>query len=118
MNPNIETIHIAFLPASNGVGIELFEFGMKQGEKDGDAGIDPGTVLDEELSGFFHLAIKSEQDPEEVQQDIVAAGGQKLGTTLVLGPDDTATNSRDPWGNIIEAISCDFNGLLKNLFGS
>ncbi|KIX06833.1 uncharacterized protein Z518_04809 [Rhinocladiella mackenziei CBS 650.93] len=100
---------VAYLSASNGVGIELFQF------------IDPPfkqqADFDYTRGGVFHVGL-TVADPEEVCKRAVAAGAKKIGQSVVpyrhLGEDDVALYMQDPWGMVIELMSCSFEQFFAN----
>lgn len=121
VNSNVENVDIAFIRTSNGVGIEFFQFG-RQCDKfpslEGDETnieIRSNELLDRELSGIFHFAL-TVPDPVATQARIHKSGGDALGVAIPVGSGGIATYSRDPMGNIVESIDCEFEEITKHLF--
>jgi len=54
-------------------------------------------------------------DPEETLKLAVAEGGKQLGETVAMGPVETALYLSDPWGNVIEVLTCSYESLLANV---
>ncbi|MCJ1298321.1 hypothetical protein MMC08_001110 [Hypocenomyce scalaris] len=75
------------------------------------------ATFDYTHGGFFHLAITA-PDPDELCERVVAAGGKKIGETVLpfvaQGETDSALYVQDPWDNNIEVVSCSFEQLLGN----
>ncbi|OQV04952.1 hypothetical protein CLAIMM_09762 [Cladophialophora immunda] len=102
-------VKIAMLTTGNGVGYELFEF------------IDPPmkewASFDVTRGGVFHIAV-TDSDPEELCRRVIAAGGNKIGGTVKpydhLDENDCALYMQDPWGTVIEVLSCSFEELMSN----
>jgi catechol 2,3-dioxygenase-like lactoylglutathione lyase family enzyme len=105
----LQVVKIAFLTSANGVGVELFEF------------IDPPmehpATFDYRRGGVFHICL-TVSDPEALCDKAVAAGAKKIGQTVMpyqhLDEDDIALYMQDPWGTVIELLSCSFEQLLGN----
>jgi hypothetical protein len=104
-------VKVAFLTTGNSVGFELFQF------------IDPPMSVpasfDYTRGGVFHLAV-TDNDPEEMCRKVIAAGGKKIGATVVPasaagdGQKECTLYCADPWGNTIEMCSCSFEKLMAN----
>jgi catechol 2,3-dioxygenase-like lactoylglutathione lyase family enzyme len=104
---------VAWLAAGNGVGIELFDFKDPKynGHRDSKG---PGLEgMAYNSGGMFHLGV-THPNPEELCAEIVKAGGKKIGETVKLYDGDTALYVTDPWGTIIEVLSCSMEGLMAN----
>jgi len=106
---SLQSVKIAFLTSGNGVGIELFEFIEPKMEEPASFNITRG--------GVFHICL-TVPDPEALCEKAVAAGATKLGQTVTpwehLGEDDCALYLQDPWGTVIEFLSCSFEQLMAN----
>ncbi|KAJ5173738.1 uncharacterized protein N7500_001669 [Penicillium coprophilum] len=92
----------------NGVGIEIYQF------------MEPKTTLpairktsefEYTRGGFFHIAI-TVADPEAVKK-CIENGGRQFGETAgVFG--EKALYAADPWGNVVELLSCSLEQLMSN----
>lgn len=105
----LQAVKIAFLASANGVGIELFEFVDPPFTKPAD--------FDYTRGGVFHICL-TVSDPESLCAKAVAAGARQLGQTVTpwkhLDEDDIALYIQDPWGTVIEFLSCSFEHLMAN----
>ena len=109
----LRKVKIAFLATGNGVGFEIFQF------------IDPPVKPADELNkdwtleqqyqrgGLFHIAITA-PDPDGVADRACADGATRVGETVTLYDGDKALYLRDPWGNVVEILSCSFEQLMAN----
>jgi catechol 2,3-dioxygenase-like lactoylglutathione lyase family enzyme len=105
----LQQVKVAFLTTDNGIGFELFQF------------IDPpmsqSADFDYTRGGVFHIAI-TDKDPEALCQRVIAAGGKKIGETVVpasaVGENECTLYVSDPWGYTIEICSCSFEKLFAN----
>jgi len=100
----LKKVKIAWLSCGNGVGFEIFEFQDPEYKKARD--------FDTEFhhGGFFHIAI-TVPDPDETAQKVTELGGKRVGeTTGMYG--EKALYVQDPWGNIIECMSCSFEQFM------
>lgn len=61
--------------------------------------------------GFFHIAVTT-AEPETLADKVQAAGGKRVGETATLPNGETALYVQDPWGNVIEVCSADFEHLV------
>ncbi|KAF2400944.1 hypothetical protein EJ06DRAFT_556417 [Trichodelitschia bisporula] len=101
----LQRVNVAFLSAGNGVGVELFQFVEPAYKK-------PSADFEFERGGFFHAAF-TVPNPDAVAERIVASGGELVGKTVKVGPDDDALYLRDPWGNTLELLSISFERLMS-----
>jgi catechol 2,3-dioxygenase-like lactoylglutathione lyase family enzyme len=105
----LQSVKIAFLVSGNGVGIELFEFIEPKMEEPASFKLTRG--------GVFHICLTA-PDPDALCEKAVAAGARKLGSTITpwrhLDEDDCALYIQDPWGTVIELLSCSFEQLMAN----
>lgn len=105
----LQSVKIAFLVSGNGVGIELFEFIEPKMEEPAAFNLTKG--------GVFHICLTT-PDPDALCEKAVAAGARKLGSTITpwkhLDEDDCALYFQDPWGMVIELLSCSFEQLMAN----
>jgi len=109
----LNKVKVAWLSTGNGVGFEIFEF------------IDPPTEKAEEIKkdwsleqqyrrgGYFHLGITA-PDPEAVAEKACEDGAVQIGETVDLYDGDKALYLRDPWGNVVEILSCSYEQLMGN----
>ena len=109
----LQKVKIAFLSTGNGVGFEIFEF------------IDPPTKSADELKanwsleeqyhrgGFFLIAVTA-PDPAAVAEAACKDGASRVGETITMYDGDKTLYLRDPWGNIVEVLSCSFEQLMGN----
>jgi catechol 2,3-dioxygenase-like lactoylglutathione lyase family enzyme len=105
--PSLRKARIAYLSAGNGVGFELFEFDPKI-----EAGAEANFDRDYRRGGYFHVAVTT-PDLDGMIDRIVSAGGKRIGeTTCVYHA--RACYVSDPWGNVIELLSCSFEQLMSN----
>jgi hypothetical protein len=103
----LQKVKVAFLSTGNSVGFELFEF------------IDPphqpksNDDFEYQRSGFFHIAVTA-PDVDEALRVAVENGGKQIGETVDVGDGEKALYVSDPWGNVVEVLSCSFEGLMAN----
>jgi hypothetical protein len=103
----LHEVKVAWLGTGNSVGFEIFEF------------INPpykgpeGKAFDYTRGGFYHIGITA-PEPDVLCEKVVKAGGKKIGETVELYDGDTALYLQDPWGNVIEVLSCSFEQLMAN----
>ena len=109
----LNKVKVAWLSTGNGVGFELFEF------------IDPPTKSAEEITknwsleeqyqrgGYFHIGVTA-PDPDAVAKECCEDGATRVGETIMAYDGETALYLRDPWGNVVEVLSCSFEQLLGN----
>ena len=101
----LQKVNIAWLSAGNGVAFEVFQF------------IDPPFVKPNEFDytrgGFFHIAI-TVPDPDAMAARVCEKGGKQIGKTVEMYDGERALYVQDPWGNIVECLSCSFEKLMAN----
>ena len=101
----LQKVKIAWLGTGNSVGFEVFEF------------IDPQHQPDPEFvynrSGFFHIAVTA-PDVDAACARAVENGGKQVGETVDMGGGEKALYLSDPWGNVVEVLSCSFEHLMAN----
>ncbi|KAK7178822.1 hypothetical protein DPSP01_014342 [Paraphaeosphaeria sporulosa] len=101
----LHKVKIAWLGTGNSVGFEVFEF------------IDPPNKPSPDFeyakTGFFHIAVTS-PDVDAAVARVLENGGDQVGETVIMGPEDKAAYVRDPWGNVVELLSCSFEHLMAN----
>ena len=110
---SLRKVKIAWLSTGNGVGFEIFEF------------IDPPTKGADEVNanwslqeqyqrgGFFHIGITA-PDPDLVAENACQDGATRVGETVSMYDGEKALYLRDPWGNVVEVLSCSFEQLMGN----
>ena len=109
----LNKVKVAWLSTGNSVGFEIFEF------------IDPPTKSSDETNktwtleeqyqrgGFFHIAVTA-PDPDAVADAACQDGAKRIGETITMYDGDKTLYLRDPWGNIVELLSCSFEQLMAN----
>jgi catechol 2,3-dioxygenase-like lactoylglutathione lyase family enzyme len=100
----LEEVKVAWLACGNGVGFEVFQFIKPEYKKP--------EVFEYNRGGFFHIAI-TVADPEAIAAKVEKAGGKRIGETVSMYG-ETALYVRDPWGNVVECLSCSFEQLMGN----
>ncbi|GME33216.1 hypothetical protein FDECE_3456 [Neofusicoccum parvum] len=110
--PELREMKIAILAGGNGVGFEIFEFrDPRYSGPERRPAYGPETYSG---GGFFHVCFTS-AEPEKVLAKALAAGARQVGETIAPGEGETCFYMQDPWGNIVEILSCSFEQLfLKN----
>ncbi|KAK5712562.1 hypothetical protein LTR17_017943 [Elasticomyces elasticus] len=100
----LQKVKCAWLACGNGVGFEIFEF------------IDPPFKQPENFDytrgGFFHIGV-TVADPEDVAKRATEMGGKLIGEPVGMY-EEKALYVQDPWGNIVELLSCSFEKLMGN----
>jgi len=101
----LQEVKMAWLGTGNSVGFEVFEF------------INPkykgGPAFDYARGGFFHIAV-TVPEPEVLAEKVVKAGGKRIGLPVQLYDGDSAVYVQDPWGNVVELLSCSMEQLMAN----
>lgn len=109
----LNKVKVAWLTTGNGVGFELFEF------------IDPPTKSAQEINsnwsleeqyqrgGYYHVGVTA-PDPAAVAKKCCEDGATQIGETSSHYDGETILYLRDPWGNIVEILSCSFEQLMGN----
>jgi hypothetical protein len=101
----LQKVKIAWLGTGNSVGFEVFEFI--------DPPFQPAPDFEYARSGFFHIAVTS-PDVDGAVKRVLEHGGKQVGETVAMGPEDKAAYVSDPWGNVVELLSCNFEALMAN----
>ncbi|KAF2419705.1 Glyoxalase/Bleomycin resistance protein/Dihydroxybiphenyl dioxygenase [Tothia fuscella] len=101
----LQKVKSAWLACGNGVGFEIFEF------------IDPKTIVPKPSfeytrGGFFHIAVTT-PDPDATAKMVIENGGKQIGVTVEMYG-EKALYVEDPWGNVIECLSCSYEQLMGN----
>ncbi|KAL4791446.1 Glyoxalase/Bleomycin resistance protein/Dihydroxybiphenyl dioxygenase [Aspergillus venezuelensis] len=105
--PVMQKAKIAFMTAGNGIGFELFEFVDPQFEA-------PERTFEEgefTRGGLFHFAI-TVPDVGALADKAVENGGRQICGPVGMGSGEYALYVADPWGNVIECMSCSFELLV------
>ncbi|KEF51130.1 uncharacterized protein A1O9_12853 [Exophiala aquamarina CBS 119918] len=102
----LQVLKLALLTTGNGVGFELFEF------------VEPKmtqcATFDYTRGGVFHVCF-TDPNPDLVAEKVVASGGKKFGDTVnMFGSKERAVYLQDPWGNVFEVMSCNFDHAMAN----
>jgi catechol-2,3-dioxygenase len=101
----LHKVKVAWLGTGNSVGFEIFEF------------IDPPHEPEPEFkynrSGFFHIAVTA-PDVDACVKRVIDNGGKQVGETVAMGGEEKAAYASDPWGNVVEVLSCSFEALMAN----
>ena len=100
----LQKVKVAWLGTGNSVGFEVFEFI--------DPPHQPKAEFEYAKSGFFHIAVTA-PSPEETCKRAVEHGGKQIGERVAFGQ-DSALYVSDPWGNVVEVLSCSFEHLMAN----
>ena len=109
----LHKVKIAWLATGNGVGFEIFEFIDPPAKKADEINKDWSLEEQYQRGGFFHIAITS-PDPDGLADRACADGGVRVGETVAMYDGETALYLRDPWGNVVEVLSCSFEQLMGN----
>ncbi|TPX08008.1 uncharacterized protein E0L32_010339 [Thyridium curvatum] len=106
---SLQSVKVAYLTTGNGCGIELFQFMAPR------SGADDNNNFERDYfkGGLFHYCVTI-RNPTEMCEAIVKAGGRKIGDDVDLHSGNKAIYAADPWGNVIELLSCSFERLMAN----
>jgi len=100
----LKRVKMAWMEAGNGVGFEIFEFQDPEYKKQQEFEYNRG--------GFFHIAV-TVPDVDALVKKVEKFGGKQIGETLnVYG--EQALYIADPWGNVVECVSCSFTQLVSS----
>ncbi|KAF2808990.1 glyoxalase/bleomycin resistance protein/dioxygenase, partial [Mytilinidion resinicola] len=102
---SLHAVKTAWLGTGNSVGFEVFEFI--------DPPHEPAPHFQYNRAGFFHIAVTA-PDPDETCARAVREGGKQVGETIKMGA-EKALYLGDPWGNVVEVLSCSFEHLMANV---
>lgn len=107
----LQKVKIVCLSTGNSVGFELFEF------------IDPPVkqpdmknwTLEEQYQrgGVYHFCL-TVPEPQAVCDAACKDGAAQIGGSIDLYDGEQGLYLRDPWGNVIELLSCSYEQLLVN----
>lgn len=106
---SMKKFKIAWLACGNSVGFEIYEF---QDPKTTVPKVTNDEQFDYARGGFFHIAI-TVADPDTVVKKCIETGGKQIGETIEMFG-EKALYAADPWGNVIELLSCSFEQLVGN----
>lgn len=53
-------------------------------------------------------------DVEAACQRAIEHGGKQIGETVAVGNGEKTLYLSDPWGNVVEVLSCSFEALMAN----
>ncbi|OAL05174.1 Glyoxalase/Bleomycin resistance protein/Dihydroxybiphenyl dioxygenase [Phaeosphaeriaceae sp. SRC1lsM3a] len=108
----LRKVKIAYLGTGNGVGFEIFEFIEPRHRE-------PETEdFEYTRAGVYHICV-TVTDVEDAIKRVEEMGGRQIGETVELGEDyhgemRRAAYVRDPWGTVVEVLSCTFEALMAN----
>lgn len=103
----LQEFKIAWLGTGHSVGLEIFEFINPKHRRP------EGPIFDYSRGGIFHVAM-TVPDPEKLCQEVVKAGGKKLGETVPMPKGNVVVYCQDPWGNAIELLTTSFEQMILN----
>jgi len=109
----LNKVKVAWLSTGNSVGFEIFEF-IDPPTKSSDS-IKKDWTLEEQFKrgGYFHIGVTA-PDPDSLADKACADGGVRIGESITMHDGEKALYLRDPWGNVVEVLSCSFEQLLGN----
>ena len=109
----VKKVKVGFLTTGNGVGFELFEFIDPPARKADD--IKKDWTLEDQYrhGGVFHIGV-TVAAPDAVAEQACADGAMRVGETLTMMDGEKALYIRDPWGLVLELLTCNFETLLAN----
>ncbi|EXJ63557.1 uncharacterized protein A1O5_11318 [Cladophialophora psammophila CBS 110553] len=108
---DLHHVKVAYLGTGNQIGIEIFEFidpNYRGGTTTSPTPFNPQAWTQ---GGFFHIAVTA-PDPEALAMKVVQAGGKEFGQAVILPNGEQARYVQDPWGNVFEICSTDFDSLI------
>jgi catechol 2,3-dioxygenase-like lactoylglutathione lyase family enzyme len=109
----LNKVKVAWLSAGNSVGFELFEFIDPPTQKAEDIRKDWTLEQQYQRGGFFHICVTS-PDPDALAKEACQDGAMQVGETITAYDGEKALYLRDPWGNVVEVLSCSFEQLMGN----
>ncbi|KAH0831519.1 hypothetical protein AYO21_06351 [Fonsecaea monophora] len=111
----LQRVRSIILTASNGIGFEIFEFvapkynGPQQRPEWGPDSYTRG--------GFFHVGFVV-ADIDETVAACERLGGKLVGEKVHPVPGEAALYMQDPWGNIIELMTCGFDQMFSQVISA
>lgn len=134
----LRKVRIAWLVAGNGVGVEIFEFvepgplvegegwtlegqvslpgglGWWLMEQVCEVGLADGFIyVQYRRGGVFHFCV-THPEPAKLAAEACEDGARQIGELVELGEGQTALYLRDPWGCVVEVLSCGYEQLMAN----
>lgn len=91
---------------ASGIGLEVFEFIHPKQRK-------PADGFEFTRCGVFHVAM-TVADPIAKRDEVIRAGGRKLGEAVPLPKNNWVAYCQDPWGNALELLPCGFEMMVLN----
>jgi len=104
----LEEFELAILSLGNGIGLEIFEFVKPRysgPEKRNDFNSDTYTRGD-----TFHFCL-TVPDVDVAAAEAVRRGGKLVGSATEPTRDEKAQYLLDPWGNVVELLTCSLQTL-------
>ena len=105
--PELKKLRMAHMSMADGIGLEIFEF------------IDPKSRLPENSfdytrAGFYHICI-TETNIENLVKKILDSGGRQISQIWEIYRNSgfKAAYCQDPFGNVIEIFSHDYESVWK-----
>lgn len=95
------------------MGFEIFQFDDPPYE--GPVDRPAYSYKDYVKGGFFHICF-TVPDPEATYQIAEKLGAKKIGITTMPARDEHVLYMQDPWGNIVELLSCSFEEVFLRRF--
>lgn len=95
------------------MGFEVFEFVDPPHEP-----TTPSADFEFTKPGVFHICVTA-PDVEGTVERVLARGGSQVGQIVDVGREldgstITAAYVKDPWGTVVEVLSCSFEQLMAN----
>lgn len=110
--PGLKHVKVAMMttgsgPEDSAVGFEIMEF-ISPPCHDADP-----NAFEYHRPGWFHICLTVE-DPDELVERIVEAGGRRIGKTAdPIGNGVKCLYAADPWGNALEIMSVSFTEITE-----
>ncbi|KAK5734265.1 hypothetical protein LTR17_009096 [Elasticomyces elasticus] len=107
----LRSVKVAFLSMGNSVGFELFEFTDPPIRK---PDLENWTLEEQyQRGGFFHICL-TVPDPIGKCKEVCADGAAQVGETIPGFDENVGLYFRDPYGNVVELMSGNFEQILAN----
>lgn len=107
----LNSVKLAIMTTGNSVGFEIFEF--VDPPYDGKTGPTTWGPANYARGGFFHVAFTT-PDPVATLREAEKMGAKLVGEITSPAPGETVLYMQDPWGNVVELVSCSFEHLIMN----